>query len=170
METLVIKTHRPLRYYALSDTNARAILLSLRRTGAYPSDLAEQIGVFARSCRTIWRVCAAAASWSRVTRADVRGTSCPTRASRTPSIDLLGLVLASTPRAAGTRMQLLMSSDLGMPGLDHRSPMTAPTTFAPHPPLRRSDDHLQRHRGDHRPRRRHTGLVDRPSSDSASTR
>jgi DNA-binding transcriptional ArsR family regulator len=31
--------------YALSDTTRTQILLSLRRAGAYPSDLAEQIGV-----------------------------------------------------------------------------------------------------------------------------
>ena len=45
METLVHQDALARFGYALSDTTRTQILLSLRRAGAYPSDLAEQIGV-----------------------------------------------------------------------------------------------------------------------------
>jgi DNA-binding transcriptional ArsR family regulator len=45
METLVHRDALARFGHALSDTTRTQILLSLRRGGAYPSDLAEQIGV-----------------------------------------------------------------------------------------------------------------------------
>jgi DNA-binding transcriptional ArsR family regulator len=45
METLVHQDALARFGHALSDTTRTQILLSLRRTGAYPSDLAEQMGV-----------------------------------------------------------------------------------------------------------------------------
>ena len=49
---------------ALSDPTRAEILLMLRNRPGYPSDLADKIGVSARSCPITSHACAAAVCWS----------------------------------------------------------------------------------------------------------